>query len=218
MALSQEGHTVSLASEGRQAYEMAIAEKHDLILLEFFLQDLDGKELCQMIRHQPVIHGMGILVVFEKKMDGLAAACLNSGADAYIENPKDVHELVAYSRALLRRPKVYFEYPRVIQKGQITVRVTERRVLFEDRSIDHLTPKEFELIKQVILHAPEAVTKERLSETVWGLPFSQLNRQTLDVHIQRLRRKLGPKACDFLKTVATIGYRWDEHIPEPAKS
>ncbi len=96
----------------------------------------------------------------------------------------------------------------VVQKGRLTLRIGERRALFDNKDIPDLTPKEYALLKELALRSPRVVEKIGLVIKICGIPLEQLGRKTLDVHIQRLRRKLGRTGSPFLKTVSLIGYQW----------
>lgn len=213
--LRKEGYDVLIAVTGLQAIESTLRESVDLIILDFHLPDLHGVEICRRIRRHPITRSVPILATSNQDSPGLATMCLKSGADAYLAKPFEITELLAHVQAILRRPKMYLSDPTVIHQGRLVIRVSERRILFNGRSVADLTPKEFDLVKNLVQRAPLVVEKDLLAREVWGIPFDQMNRRTLDVHIRRIRQKLGPAAAGLLKTVTSIGYQWTESNVDP---
>ena len=94
------------------------------------------------------------------------------------------------------------------------IRVAERMVLWKGRRLETLAPKEFEILRLLVLEAPKVLDKNALAVKAWGVPSEQLHQRTLDVHIRRIRKKLGPVAAACLKTVPAVGFQWlDETAP-----
>jgi DNA-binding response OmpR family regulator len=212
-ALRQAGFRVRVGRNGREAMEAASKEEPDLMIVNAKLSDMDGDDFCQKIRQTRKVRAIPLLVISGDHMEGLSARCLDSGADGFLVKPVDSQELVAHVRALLRRPRTYLADDAAIRKGRMTIRLAERRVLFDRRDISGLTPKEFALIQELVLRSPRVVEKIGLVMKIWGTPLEQLGRRTLDVHIQRIRRKLGPIASPYLKTVSLVGYQWLDNPP-----
>ncbi len=212
-ALRQEGFDVLTEACGREALRVATKEIVDLLIVDLHLADVQVHELCKSIRDNPRSRSVPILTISANDPQGLAVQCLNNGADGHLAKHITTPELVANIRALLRRPRTYVTEHEVIQKGGMVLRPSERRALFQNSDIESLTPKEYELLKELLLHSPRIVEKDALAMKVWGVSFEQLGRKTLDVHIQRLRKKLGPTAALFLKTVSLVGYQWLEEAP-----
>ena len=96
----------------------------------------------------------------------------------------------------------------VIKSGGLTIRVAERQVLWEGRPVGDFAPKEFELLKHLVLHASKVVERNALALNAWGVPLERLHQRTLDVHIRRIRQKLGPLAAEHLKTIPVVGFQW----------
>jgi DNA-binding response OmpR family regulator len=118
---------------------------------------------------------------------------------------------VARVRALLRRPRLYAASGDLLTKGAVSIRLSERKVTVDGAATSAMAPKEFDLLYQLLLHAPQVVSKEVLSNKVWGIPFDALNPRTLDVHIRRIRQKLG-SAAECLKTVPAVGFQWVDKV------
>ena len=206
--LSQEGLQVAMASTGQEALDAVERQRPDVIILDLNLPDMSGNDVCQRVRGDPSAAGVAILILTGKKSRGLPAECLNGGADDYLAKPFDLKELVARVRALLRRPRLYSTEDAVIQKGPLSLYVAERRICVKEIAIPSLTPKEFELLRLLLINAPRVLENNALALKVWGVPVDQLHHRTLNVHIQRIREKLGPQVAPHLKTVPAIGYQW----------
>jgi len=208
--LSKEGLQVALASSGEEAL-VAIKSQHpDVMILDLNMPGLSGNDLCERVRADPKASAIAILILTGEKAEGLPALCLNGGADDYLAKPFDLKELVARVRALLRRPRLYTAEDAIIQKGPLSLHVGERRVSVEGHVVPRLTPKEFEMLHLLLLNAPQVLDNNALALKVWGVPSEQLHHRTLNVHIQRIRKKLGSEASRYLKTVPNIGYQWLE--------
>jgi DNA-binding response OmpR family regulator len=199
---------VSSVESGWRALEVVVREIPDLIILDLKLPDLSGEEICKIVRETLPIQPVPILILTGLITEGLPARCLNGGADDYVSKPFDLKELVARVRALLRRPPLDTGGNRMIQRGRIAIRVAERQVLWDGRRVQNLAPKEFELLSHLVLQAPKVVYKNALAAKAWGAPLERLHKRTLDVHVRRIRQKLGPAAAGCLKTVPAIGYQW----------
>jgi DNA-binding response OmpR family regulator len=208
--LRQEGFLVITGSCGREALQVATKETPDLMILDLHVPNLESYEVCRLMRETPQSRTIPILTISMHDPNGLAIQCLNNGADGHLQKQVGRLELIAHVRALLRRPRIYLSEQDVVQKGFITLRPGERRITFQNKDIPSLTPKEYELLKELIFRSPRIVEREGIALKVWGVSFEQLGRKTLDVHIQRLRRKLGPLASSYLKTVSLVGYQWLE--------
>lgn len=206
--LLPEGFRVSQAGDGRSAMKVLLRGDIDLLVLDLTLPDLPGEEVCRQIRKEPAVQGIPILITTGRLEEGVAARCFDSGADGYFVKPFDREDFLAYARALLRLPKTYLFGDAVIQNGRLLIQPFERRMAWNGRSVDDFTPKEFELLKQLVVHAPHVIDKNTLALRIWGVPHRQLHQRTLDVHIQRVRKKLGSPADACLKTVPAVGYPW----------
>jgi len=214
----REGYDVSAADTGEEALQTIEVKKPDAVILDVNLPGLSGQDVCRRIRENPLYETIAVLVLTGSAAKGLPVACLDSGADDYIPKPVDFKELAARVRAVLRRPRTYADDDFVIQKGPVSIRRSAHLILINGRPL-HLAPKEYELLSQLLLHSPRVIEKNTLAQKVWGVPLSNLHERTLDVHIRRIRQKLGVAAA-CLKTVQTIGFQWlpGDGQPSPQSS
>jgi two-component system alkaline phosphatase synthesis response regulator PhoP len=206
--LEGEGYEVLKAGRGDAALKLLIEKKPDLMVLDLNLPDVSGQAVYESVRQTPQARNIPILIITGRSVAGLSAQCLNGGADAFLSKPFDNREFLAQVRALLRRASVYADDEDVIEKGGLTIQSRQRRILYLGDSIAHLSPKEFDVLKELAIRSPEVVGKKELAAKVWGTSCDRLHPRTLDVHIRRIRQKIGADGARFLKTVPAIGYQW----------
>ncbi len=188
------GHSCTQVYDGEKALEEIYCQKFDLILLDIMLPEISGFEIIESVEKTPVIFVTARSNVADR-LKGLKA-----GADDYIVKPFEMLELAERVKAVLRRTKVidtYFEF------DGIKVDLSGRRV-FKDGAEVILKPKEFDLLETLIQNRNIALSREKLIYLVWNYDYEGDTR-TVDVHIQRLRQKLG--ISERLKTVYKTGYR-----------
>lgn len=200
LELKHDGYEVSKSGNGREALEMALENDYDLILLDIMLPEINGYELMEYIRP------MGIPVIFitaksslDDRMKGLT-----SGAEDYLIKPFEIVELLARINIVLRR---YNKAAKELSFRDIRVDIQNRTVT-KDGTLVELTPKEFDLLVMFIRNVNITLYRERLYESVWETEW-MADTRTLDLHVQRLRRKLSLKDC--LKSVYNTGYRLIEN-------
>ncbi|MCI9105765.1 MAG: response regulator transcription factor [Lachnospiraceae bacterium] len=194
--LSAAGYCCQTVQDGGKAIQMIEEGNYDLILLDVMLPGVDGYDIMEYIRplKVPVIF---ITARYEVK-DRVRG--LKLGADDYLVKPFDVVELVARVEAVLRR---YHKAENILSVGEITVDV-EAHMVWRGKKTVELTNKEFGLLLLFIRNKNVALFRETLYEKVWEGEYSGDSR-TVDLHVQRLRKKLGWESC--LMTVYKVGYR-----------
>ncbi len=204
-ALRQAGYEVQGFSEGGAFREALREHTPSLVMLDVMLPGEDGMSLLRWMRTQDRLRQVPIIMVTAKGSELDKVQGLDSGADDYLTKPFGVMELLARIRALIRRtaPSEQESY----QLGLIRLDCGSHRV-FVDGQLVSLTHMEFELLRFLMAHAGQAVTRELLLDDVWGLSYAGDTR-TVDVHIRTLRQKLGA-AGDQIATVRGVGYRMEE--------
>lgn len=205
--LEREGFTVATAADGPDALDKVGEERPDLVLLDVMLPGLDGFSVCQRIRRQ---HDVPIILLTAKTAEDDRVFGLEVGADDYITKPFGHRELLARVKAVLRRARGYSRPGEVLRRGPLVID-TERRLAALDGEPLELTLKEFDLLHLLASHPGRAFSRDELLRDVWGYDYVGTTR-TVDVHVQRLRQKLGddPAAPRFIQTVHGIGYRFSE--------
>lgn len=196
IGLEEQGYKCEVANDGELAADLIEKKQYDLVLLDVMLPKVDGYELLEYIKQTtetPVIF-LTAKSQIKDKVKGL-----QNGADDYITKPFEIEELIARVQAVLRR---YNKSEDIIQIDNITINVVARSVKNNGVKID-LTPKEFDLLILLVHNKNTALYREVIFEKVWGEEL-EFETRTLDLHIQRLRKKLDWK--DKIKTVFRIGY------------
>lgn len=194
--LKKAGYDCTAVYDGKAAADLLEDHTYDLILLDIMLPEINGYELMEYIRP------MGIPVIFltakaslDDRMRGLT-----SGAEDYLVKPFEIVELLARINIVLRR---YHKTEDILTFKNLTIDISARSVT-RDRQEVELTPKEFDLLLLFVRNVNIILYRDRIYETIWETDWMGDTR-TLDLHVQRLRRKLGLK--DNLKTVYNTGYR-----------
>ncbi len=195
---------VAVERDGAAALAAALRQPPDLVLLDLNLPGMDGLEVCRKLRSDPATAKVPILMLTARIEEGDRVRGLDLGADDYITKPFSMREVVARVRAVLRRLDRAEE--EVLLDEPIQVDVPGRRVMVEGREVD-LTRREFDLLAHLVRSRGRVLTRERLLETVWGYAYPGETR-TVDVHVRRLRKKLGERLGERIETVVGVGYRY----------
>jgi len=206
-ALKREGFQVRTAADGQEGLRLALTEKPDLVILDLMLPKLDGWEVCRTLRAKSKVP---ILILTARGEEQDKVLGLELGADDYVVKPFSMRELVARVRALLRRSKLSMvpEEPEVLQSGNLTLYVAEHRVELDGKELP-LAPKEFALLKALMVNKGRVLSREQLLEIVWG-QRDFIDPHTVDVHVHWLREKIepDPKNPKRIVTVRGVGYRF----------
>ncbi|MGE5557371.1 MAG: winged helix-turn-helix domain-containing protein [Bacillota bacterium] len=207
--LKKEGYTVVSALTGKTALAMASNENPDLIILDLMLPEIDGLEVCKMLRKEMKTKNIPIIMLTAKSEEVDRVLGLEMGADDYVTKPFSPRELVARVKAVLRRI-TQTEQDDIIKCGDLVLDAFQHELTIRGKAVD-LTPKEFELLRLLMQNRGRVFTREFLLEQVWGYEFYGDTR-TVDVHIRRLRQKIeqDPSNPVLLETVHGVGYRFKE--------
>jgi DNA-binding response OmpR family regulator len=210
--LREEGYQVSVARRGDDGYRLATAEPFDLIILDLMLPGADGREICRAVRRSSTVP---ILMLTARVREVDRVLGLELGADDYLSKPFGMLELIARVKALLRRAHMASpardEAP--VTAGRFALDPS-RHLVTKDGQPVSLRPREFELLRVLMLHRGRVLSRDRLLDLVWG-EDRYLDRGTLDVHIRWLRSKLEDDPGDpkYIRTVRGVGYSFSEDIP-----
>ena len=206
--LEREGFRVLQAHDGLQALEVIKHERPGLLVLDLMLPHLSGLDVCRRLRREPETARLPILILTAKAEETDKVLGLELGADDYLTKPFGPRELVARVKALIRRSEEV-SAEEVVKAGSLEIDLGRYTVAVRHRAIE-LTAKEFDLLKTLILAKGRVLTREYLLERVWGYDrASEIESRTVDVHVRRLRGKLGPEAKRIV-TVKNVGYRFDQ--------
>ena len=208
-SLEQDGMEVTAAYDGKEAYELAMQNDYDIILLDVMLPELNGFEVCQMIREKSDVP---IIMLTAKGDDMDKILGLEYGADDYVTKPFNILEIKARIKAIIRRTKGRKqEQPaeRTIVSGEMRIDLDSRRVFIGDREVN-LTAKEFDLLELLVCNPGKVYSREELLlRFVWGnRAAAGGDVRTVDVHVRRLREKIEPSPSDpkYVHTKWGVGY------------
>jgi len=198
--------SVEVAAEGALGLKRAIDRPPDLILLDVNLPGMDGFEVCRQLRKDPATAETPVIMLTARIGESDRVLGLDLGADDYITKPFSPKEALARIRAVLRRSDRTASGSEVLADGPLRIDVAGRRAEVAGRDLA-LTRKEFDLLVELMKQRGRVLTRERLLETVWGYDYPGETR-TVDVHVRRLRQKLGATVDDRVETVVGVGYRY----------
>ena len=207
-SLEQDGMEVTAAYDGKEAYELAMQNDYDIILLDVMLPELNGFEVCQMIREKSDVP---IIMLTAKGDDMDKILGLEYGADDYMTKPFNILELKARAKAILRRThSVQQKKENVLEVHGLRIDFDSRTVFIENREVN-LTAKEFDLLELLARNVGKVYSREKLLDLVWGYDYPG-DVRTVDVHIRRLREKIEPKSSEptFIQTKWGVGYFFKE--------
>jgi two-component system alkaline phosphatase synthesis response regulator PhoP len=203
--LEREGLRAVVAETGERGLEIALDKNNPpaLILLDLMLPGMSGTELCRRLRREPATRRTPIIMLTARGSEAERVQGLELGADDYVTKPFSVREVVARVRAVLRRADDASSAR--YEDSKLEVRFDDMHVLCEGSEV-RLTRKEFALLSALARRPGKVATRTQLLDEVWGQQYYGDTR-TLDVHIRRLRAKLGP-CGDCIETVVGVGYRF----------
>lgn len=201
-----EGYKVSVARDGEEGLKKALEEKPDLIVLDLMLPKMSGLDVCRNLRKSSFDAPILMLTARGQELDKVLG--LEVGADDYITKPFSLNELLARVRAHLRRASHEVATIEHYSFSDVAVDFQKFKASKNSQPIE-LSPREFELLKFLVNHRGETVTREQLLDAVWGYEAMMFTR-TVDNHIAKLRQKIedDPENPAFILTVHRVGYRF----------
>lgn len=207
--LKHEGYEVLEAATGKSGVERVAAAPPDLILLDLVMPGINGLEVCQALKQEVRTAALPILILTGNDQEGQEISCLDLGADDYLVKPVKRERLLAHCRALLRRAQQETGVPTSspLRVGALQLDYDRKRVVLGTKEYLHLTPKEFGLLHYLACISPTPQEREVLYKKVWGIDApSEGSLKTVDVHVRRIRLKLGWRRDEWLVNVSGRGY------------
>jgi DNA-binding response OmpR family regulator len=208
-ALTREGYEVRTAADGLVALRLAAEEPPDLVLLDLMLPSADGMEVCRRLRATSAVPII-MLTAKDDEVDTIVG--LECGADDYVTKPFSLRELLARVRAVLRRAEIRErrdDGAETLSFGDVTLNQARRQVTVRGAPVE-LSPKEYQLLRALIRHRGQVLSRDALIQQVWGDDFMG-DLKTLDVHIRWLRNKIeaNPSEPTRILTVRGAGYLFE---------
>jgi two-component system alkaline phosphatase synthesis response regulator PhoP len=212
--LKKEGYNVLCATNGKEALQKA-ESKPDLLLLDVMIPHLDGFEVLKQLRKNPDTENIPVIFLTAKSSEFDEVVGLELGADDYIIKPISIPKLLARIKSVLRK----HEQPKAEKKSSPIVYgaidspqrieiLPEQHKVFVNKKDVFFPKKEFQLLQYLIQHAGTVIMRDKLLDKIWGSDV-RVNDRTIDVHIRKIREKLGEFA-DCIETIKGIGYRMKE--------
>lgn len=205
--LTKEGYETQKAGDGKEAFRMVQSFNPDLIILDIMMPEMDGYEFCREVRKSstvPIIMLTAKGETFDKVLG------LELGADDYMVKPFDTKELVARVKAVLRRLENKESNTKKLSFENLTINLSNYSVSYQGENVE-MPPKELELLFYLASHPNQVFTREQLLNQIWGYEYYGDTR-TVDVHIKRIREKLGSEEEHTkwsIKTVWGVGYKFE---------
>ena len=197
--LEKEGYAVYTASKGKEAYQTALKIIPDIIFLDVMLPDIDGIEICEMMRKQPILNNSYILFLSARGEDYSQVAGYRAGGDDYIVKPVRMRVLLHKVKAFLDRNA---EVVTKIEANSVILD-NERYSIMKDGKENIIPKKEFELLAYLMSSPDKVFRREEILSGVWG--DSTVSDRTIDVHVRKLREKFG---MGIIRTIKGVGYRY----------
>lgn len=202
--LTQEGYHISTATNGREAVAKARKELPHLIIMDVMMPEMDGMEAVEAIRKMPEMANVIITFLTARSEDYSQVAGFDAGADDYITKPIKPKLLVSKVKALLRRLKDDEQQSENLTVGEIEINREEYKIVKEGKEII-LPRKEFELFYLLASKPGKVFKRDEILDKVWGNEVI-VGGRTIDVHIRKLREKIGD---DYFKTIKGVGYKFE---------
>lgn len=205
--LEQAGFSVLTAMRGDSGLEAARKHKPSLLILDLMLPEIDGLEICKILKQNYKTAQIPIIMLTAKGQETDKVLGLELGADDYLVKPFSPRELVARVKAVLRRSR---EKPadEHYKTGQLEMDTAKHQVTLKNKPVE-LTSKEYDLLKALIQAQGRVLSREHLLNQVWGYDESlNIETRTVDMHIGQLRKKIGTEAHRIV-TIKNVGYRFD---------
>lgn len=205
--LEQSGYRLLVSADGRSGFECAVREKPDLILLDLMLPEMDGYEVCRLLRQNYKTRVIPILILTAKSEEADEILGFEFGADDYVTKPFGVRQILARIKSLLRRSRTQPERP-FLKAGRLEIDTARFQARLAGKALE-LTFKEYSVLKLLMESGGRVLSRERILEEVWGHDESfHVEPRVVDKHIGELRRKLRQEASRIV-TVMHSGYRLD---------
>jgi DNA-binding response OmpR family regulator len=208
-SLTFAGYRTLQAASATDGLRLALAERYDLLLLDVVLPDGSGLDILAEVREQKPQQPVIVLTARGEEQDRIAG--LRRGADDYVVKPFSVRELLARVEAVLRRSGPPGDDLKTLSlNGHGTIDLGTCELTRANGQRVELSPREVQLVRYLSSHPDRVVSREEILQKVWGIDARGVNTRTIDMHIARLREKLGDSAAtpDVIVTVRGRGYRW----------
>jgi len=205
--LEKEGFIVISATDGEKALELVLKKEPEMVILDLMLPGVDGLDVCRELKRNDQTSSIPIIMLTAKGEESDIVIGLELGADDYITKPFSPRVLVARVKAVLRRIKAKKEEAKIIKINQLTIDLIRHQVTLQGKQLA-LTSTEFNILAFLAQNRGRVYTRDQLLDQAWKGESFVVDR-TVDVHIRRLRQKLG-QGLQFIETIRGVGYRFKD--------
>ncbi len=206
--LKSKGYVVQTANNPNQSLSLARSFLPDLVILDVMMPDLNGMQICRLLRADPPLKNVPVIFLTAKAEEADRIQGLETGADDYICKPFSTKELILRVQSILRRvSEGADESVKKLQAGEIAIDIERHEATIAGKLIE-LTATEFKLLRLLMERRGRVQTREHLLLNVWNYE-TEIETRTVDTHVRRLREKLGSEA-DWIETIRGVGYRLAE--------
>lgn len=205
--VAKAGYVVKGFTNGSDFLRYLDKNRPDLVILDLMLPDIDGLEICKIIRKREDKAGIPIIMLTAKSEEMDKVVGLEIGADDYMTKPFSTKELFARIKAVLRRHEPQREEKRIEVGGILTIDLSRFEVLVKGRRVE-LTATEFKILELLCSKKGWVFSRDKILDHLWGVEKAVIDR-TVDVHIRHLREKIG-EAAQFIKNIRGVGYKIEE--------
>ncbi len=207
MYLENEGHSVVVTGDGREALEQVRRRRPDLVLLDVMMPHVDGLDVCRILRYESDVP---IIMITARSTENDLLLGLDLGADDYVTKPFSPRELMGRVRSLLRRSRAAAAEEELLELGDLVIDRGRHRVTVGGLEVP-LTPREFSVLEVLARHPGRAYSRMELLQSAFGFDYDGLER-TIDVHVLNLRKKIEPDPAQpiYIRTVRGVGYAFAE--------
>lgn len=206
----KEGYKVNKAFDGPHGLKSAKEYNPDLIILDLMLPGISGLDVCKILKRETRTRNIPIIMLTAKDGEVDKIVGFELGADDYITKPFSLRELLARARAVLKRtgPQAEVTAP-ILRFADLEINLDQHQVKVGEKLIE-LTAKEFALLEYLAENKEKVFNREKLLDAIWGIEVA-IETRTVDVHIRRLREKLG-KGGKHIQTLRGVGYKFKEDV------
>jgi len=214
--LKAKGFQVEALNDPNSSVGVARTFMPDLVILDVMMPDLNGIQICRMLRADPKLKRVPVIFLTAKAEENDRIQGLEVGADDYISKPFSIKELILRVQSIIRRlSEGRADEPKKLQIGEILLDIERHEAFVSGQPID-LTATEFKLLRLLMERRGRVQTREHLLINVWNYE-TEIETRTVDTHVRRLREKLGAEA-EWIETIRGVGYRMAERRAQEAST
>lgn len=206
--LLDNGYSVFNASNGEEALRLMRRSLPDLVVLDLGLNGIGGLDVLGAMKNDKQLARLPIIILTGSETEKMDVLCLERGADDYLNKSFEPDVFMARVKAVIRRSQFQGDKAEVLDLNDFSIDASRRAVILKDRIVENLTSKEFDLLYLLAQNSPRVLSREYIARKVWKGPLGLISSRTIDVHIRRIRQKVGPDMANRVVTAPGQGYKF----------